>query len=337
MSGRYHTRKRKKKQIRRKLILLLVLLAAAAILAAVAYRLLDGRDIFGEDEFGDSAYGVVEIGGVRCRAKTRIKTYLFMGVDASGKAETQEEYDGTGQCDVLELVVIDQNADTYATLPINRDTITEVKSLRSDGSYIGTSEIQISLAHANGDGMEISCENTVDAVSNLLYGQTIDGYAALNMDSVSIINGMVGGVTVTVEDDFSQVDPSLKMGETITLTDSQALSFVRGRSSVGDGTNENRMKRQQQYLDSLRPILEEKAAADEGFVLDLYDALGDYMVTSLTGKDCSKLAKAMLSNEYLGEFQIEGTSAVGRLDYKEFTVDEDSLRDVVIDLFYERL
>lgn len=314
-----------------------IFLILFALLSAAAYYVIDRKQIFDDGEFGESNFRVVEINGVRCRPKTRMKTYLFMGIDASGPVETVETYQGTGQCDVLELIVIDQNANTYARLPINRDTITEVDSLKTDGTYIGTSKLQISLAHANGDGREISCENTVKAVSHLLYDQPIDGYVALNMDSVSIINHMAGGVTVTVEDDFSQADDSLVMGETVTLTDEQALHFVRSRMDVGDGTNEGRMRRQHEFLQNLEPIMREKASQDDGFVLELYDALQDYMVTTLSGKDCSKLAKAMLSNESLGELQIEGESSLDSYGYNQFIADDDSLADAVIELFYERV
>ena len=62
-----------------------------------------------------------------------------------------------------------------------------------------TTKTQIALAHANGDGMELSCENTVDAVSNMLYGIRIEGYISLNMDSIKILNHLAGGVPVTIE------------------------------------------------------------------------------------------------------------------------------------------
>jgi anionic cell wall polymer biosynthesis LytR-Cps2A-Psr (LCP) family protein len=265
-----------------------------------------------------------------------------MGIDMVGPAnddddEVGDDWGGSGQCDVLQLVVIDQNADTYAILPINRDTITAVDTVDEEGTYIGTSDVQIALAHGHGDGKEISCENTVNAVSNYLYGQEIDGYVALNIDSIQILNEMAGGVEVTIEDDFSQVDPSMEIGETITLTGEQAEYYVRSRINVADGTNENRMKRQSIYRDKLEQIYRQKMSEDETFVLDLYDALQDYMVTTFTKKDCSKLAKAMLKNESLGEVSIEGEITTGRFGYREFIPDADSLQEVIIQLFYEKV
>lgn len=52
------------------------------------------------------------------------------------------------------------------------------------------------------------------------------------MDGIVEMNDLLGGVTVTVEDDFSQVDSSLVMGKRVTLTGQQALTFVRSRRGV---------------------------------------------------------------------------------------------------------
>lgn len=337
MKKKYYSKSDKKK-LQRKIGLLLAVFIVIAIAAVILYRVLDKRQVFSEEDFEDGeAINAIEIGGEKYQPKTRIKTYLFMGIDATGKAEASEEYDGTGQCDVLQVVVVDQNADTYAVLPINRDTITEVKSLEDDGTYIASSEVQIALAHANGDGMEISCENTVDAVSNYLYGQKIDGYIALNMDGIKVINRLAGGVTVTIEDDFSETDPSLKMGETVTLSDDQAFHYVHDRMNVADGTNENRMKRQSAYMKGAEEIFRQKCAEDEQFVLDAYNELQDYMVTDMTQKDCSKLAKALTKNESLGELKIEGENSIDYLGYNQFIPDKDSLEEVVIQLFYNKI
>ena len=174
----------------------------------------------------------MDVGGVACTPKKNIRTYLFMGLDAQGETETVDEYVSTGQCDTLQLLVIDETDNTYTRLPLNRDTMTDVNSLDYDGTCLATSRLQLALAHASGDGGAISCENTVDAVSGLLYGQTIDGYASLNMDAIGVLNHLADGVTVTIEDDFSKADPSLKEGETVTLTDEQDVPDALARLRV---------------------------------------------------------------------------------------------------------
>lgn len=336
MSKKHYSQKEKRKLYRKLGLVcagIILILAAAAVLAKVVDQ--SEVPVKAEEAEEELPFGVVEINGIKCVPKNNIRTYLFMGLDSRGEAHAVEEYDGTGQCDVLELLILDRTAGTYTRLPINRDTMTDVKSLDEYGTYLATTRIQIALAHANGDGMEISCLNTVDAVSNLLYNQKIDGYASLNMDSIEVLNRLVGGVTVKIEDDFSQSDPSLTEGETVTLTDEQAMHFVHDRMNVGDGTNEGRMRRQSAYLAGLKPLLLEKYQEDNSFALSLFDELSAYMVTNLSRNDFINLAGMLAESKEQEPLKIEGTNAIGDLDFNEFTVDEDSLADVVIQLFYD--
>ena len=60
---------------------------------------------------------------------------------------------------------------------------------------------------------EASCENTLNAVENLLEGADIEYYVAMNMDAIGILNDALGGVTVTLEDDFTAADPTHAAGE----------------------------------------------------------------------------------------------------------------------------
>lgn len=329
---------KEKQAMFRKGVLIVLAIALVLVAVGVASQVVDRKTIAREEEETTQwPQDMVEINGIKCTPKKNIKSYLIMGLDSRGEAEATEEYDGTGQVDTLELVVVDYTANTYTRLPINRDTMTEVQSLDTDGTYLATTKMQLSLAHACGDGMEISCENTVDAVSNLLYGQTIDGYASLNMDAIEVLNHLAGGVTVTIEDDFSKADSTLVQGETVTLTDEQAMTYVRGRMDVGDGTNEGRMRRQTQFLSALKPILMEKCQADSSFALEIYDSLIPYMVTDQSRNDFIKLTASLIESEEQERLHIEGTNAVGDTGFNEFTVDEDSLADVVIQLFYDKV
>ena len=86
--------------------------------------------------------------------------------------------------------------------------MTQIRILGVTGEPAGTFTGQLALAHTYGSGEEDSCENTVLAVSNLLYGMEIDHYVSLTMDGVALLNDLVGGVTVEVLDDFSGIDDS---------------------------------------------------------------------------------------------------------------------------------
>jgi anionic cell wall polymer biosynthesis LytR-Cps2A-Psr (LCP) family protein len=186
-----------------------------------------------------------------------------------------------------------------------------------------------------GDGGAFSCENAVEAVSNYLGGVEIQSYIALGMSSIATINRLVDGVTVTIDDDFSATDPSLVKGETITLTDEQAETFVRARMSMTeDSSNEARMRRQQVFLDALRTQMLEKAKADAEYALFVYDSLEPEMVTNMNGKAFSRLVNGLTKCENQGPIEITGTIGMDDLGYATFVPDEDSVRDASIALYY---
>ena len=200
----------------------------------------------------------VTYNGVDYVQREGLQTWLLMGIDESGEAVGTESYIGGGQADLQMLLVIDHINKTWQILQLNRDSMVEVPVLGVTGKVIGTEFEQLTLAHSYGDGKKKSCQNTVTTVSNLFDGQKIDGYMALNMDAVAILNDMVGGVPVEITSDFSAVDPSLQEGTVVTLQGDQALTFVRTRKNVDDQTNLSRMARQRQYLAALQKQMEKQ-------------------------------------------------------------------------------
>lgn len=331
MTGRGYMDHKKKRTLKKQGIVLAILVALLIPGAFVLHAIDTHQTIQDKNGLDDD---VVEINGVACTPRNNLRIYLFMGIDDD--AEVGENYVTGGQCDTLQLLVVDQTENTYTRLPINRNTLTEVRSYDEEGEDLGTTVCQIAYAHAHGDGGgTLSCENTVEAVSTYLGGIDIDGYAALNMEGVALLNHLAGGVTVTIEDDFSRFDPSLVQGETIKLSDEQALHFVRGRMTVGDGKNESRMRRQEQYLEGLRSAMTEKVKADSGFAMEVYDTLQDVMVTDLTGKDFSRLANAMVTCESKGIVEIEGSIGEDSQGIATFEPDETSVDSARLTLFYQ--
>lgn len=272
------------------------------------------------------------------RAQDR-EAYLFIGVDNKGDLEEAEDTLGGGQSDVLLLLVIDHAKASYRVLQLDRDTMTQVTMIGfavggHSGSELGTKYMQLEFAHTYGDGREQSGENTVRAVSGLLYGAPIDGYAALLMDSIPLLNDMVGGVTVTVEDDLTALDPVLVQGQTVTLHGDEAMHFVRARRGVSDGTNISRMRRHRTYLHGFEQQLRAKIAEDPQFVLELYAGLSDYLVTDISSGTLSRVAQQCGGYENGGTLTLEGESRLGE-KLMEFYPDETALRALVLDLFYE--
>ena len=274
---------------------------------------------------------VITWNGVTYTSKQRVEAYLLMGIDVTGPVVSSPGNYNGGQADAQFLLVLDNEAQTWQMLRLNRDSMVDVPVLDLRGNVIGYERQQLALAHAYGDGTNNSCQNTVDAVSLLLGGQPIDGYAALNMDGIAPFNDAIGGVTVTITSDFTAVDPTLVEGETITLKGQQAMEFVRTRKDVDDQTNLARMERQRIYLEAMKPQL---LSLSDQEMLQAVEAVSDYLVSNIDSQTILELAKKAKSYQEMPELTIDGTNTIED-EHVAYILDEDSLQRVILELFYE--
>ena len=289
---------------------------------------IDYGKFYGPEEQKEITYD-----GSTYRQRSGLETYLIMGIDVKGKAVAVDSYEGGGQADVQMVLVVDDANKTWQVLQINRDTITKVPVLDVLGGVAAYADEQIALAHYYGNGRENSCENTALAVSMLLDDQPIDGYFALNMDAVGIVTDLVGGVTLTVTSDFSEIDPTLVQGEEVTLDGEKALTYVRSRHHIDDQTNIARMARQRQFLAALEEKLRQQ---DSQFAAEAYTALEDYMVTDIASGTAAKIGEKLKQYKQLDTLTIDGENIIEN-GYWAYHLDESSREATVLQLFYEKV
>ena len=270
--------------------------------------------------------------GVEYFPRQDVTVMLVLGIDQYGPAESSNYYRNKGSADSIMLLVFDEGDKSCTVLYLNRDTMVEMDVLGVKGEYAGTTYGQLALAHTYGTGLEDSCENVKNTLMNYLHGLTVDYYVAMNMDAIPILNDAVGGVTVTVTDDFSKVNPSITMGE-LTLQGDQVIDFVRTRKDVGDQKNVTRMERQKQYVDGFLQKLMKKEQENIDFIIQVYEQVAPYIVT-----DCSVTTLSGMLDRY-AEFSIkevvtpEGENLINDGHY-EFHTDEEKLDALLLRLFY---
>lgn len=273
----------------------------------------------------------ITVDGMDYFPRQDITVIMVLGIDETGPVVASESYNNTGEADMVALLVFDNQEKICDVICLNRDTMVEMPVLGVGGKNAGTRYGQLALSHTYGSGLKDSCENTRATVSNLLGGITIDYYVAMNMDAIAIVNDAVGGVTVNVTEDFSDVDPTITKGE-ITLMGDQAIHFVQTRKGVGDQKNISRIERQKEYMENFLIAFRAKGD-DEVFVLETYDAVSPYMVTDCTSKTMTSLL-SRYGDYALGDMISPAGENVMGEQYYEFHVDEEQLRKLVVDLFY---
>lgn len=311
----------------------------AAVLLLVLILLYSGLRILEATILNSGSYGEPQIvsktitrDGIDYYPRRDITVMMLLGIDQAGPVEDSGVFTNPGTSDAVMLLIFDEKNETWSILQLNRDTMMDIPVLGLGGKEAGTIFAQLALAHTYGSGLEDSCLNTRKAVSNFLGGISIDYYISMNMDAVAIVNDAVGGVTVTVTDDFSDVDPTLTMGQ-VTLRGEQALSFVRDRQNVGDQKHVSRMERHREYMEGFTEALGEKLKEGTGFVVETYSAVAPYLVSDCPISSLTAMIERYQDYQFTGVITPEGQSTVGR-QYYEFYADEQKLDELVIDLFY---
>ena len=293
------------------------------------------RNQEGVVEADDADSEGVYYNGSRYLPKKNLETLLLIGEDKFLNQQEEESYVNTKQADFLLLLIMDKENGTCQVLQLNRDTMTQIESYGVAGESAGTYEGQLALAHTYGSGGQDSCRYQAIAVSNLLYGVSIDHFCSVTMDAVAVINDAVGGVSVQVMDDMTMVDPSFVQGETVTLEGEQALKYVRNRKELDDTTNLHRMERQRQYMQALYEKLMACVDGDAGFTAKLLLAVNDYVTSDCSVTQLQELADFLTACDMPDIDTIDGENVKGE-EFMEFYPDEDQLRQYVMDHFYTK-
>ena len=327
------------------MLILFVALILAMIVFGIGLKIFENHmpepviseDGFLMDEQSEelAALGSLKLNGNIYSYYHDFETYLIMGTDKTGA--DSKVYQGS-MSDFLMLVIVDKTDNNYSFLPINRDTMSEVRLIQDDGTGVATAELQLCTAHWYGGNAEQSCANTVESISKLFGGLKINGYYAIPMDAIPKLNHSVGGVTVTLLEDFQDIDHQMKKGETLALSDEQAYRYIHDRYGVGDEKNTSRMKRQQQYMEAFFTKAKEKAKSDKAYVGQLFREFEQTATTNLTAKKISGLTNRLIKGTQKGFFEIKGTSKIGKalgdgIDHAEFYPDKESIIDVMTKIY----
>lgn len=281
--------------------------------------------------------GILYRNGKKYRYNENIITILCMGIDTTSDAFLEGgEIRKGGQSDANFLLALDGANQKIRVIAIPRDTMTEIDFYDVYGKYYDSGEGHLALQYAYGGGGPKSCELMKKAVSNLMYQLPIHAYVSVNMKAIALLNDQVGGVTVTIADEYAaSLDPAWNLGEAVTLTGQQAVDYVRQRDTNVDFSAQARLQRQKQYLLAFMGQALNAIRGDLTLPVGLYQSAADYMVTDLGVNEVVYLATEAVNYSFDENsfYVLEGESVKGSL-YEEFYVDEAALQELILEIFY---
>ncbi|MFD5784833.1 LCP family protein [Streptomyces sp. NPDC126933] len=225
------------------------------------------------------------------------KNILLLGSDSrSGDNGKYGRDDGGSQrSDTTILLHLAADRQSATAISIPRDLMVDIPScLKSDGTRSGAQFAQFNWAFEFGGA---AC--TIRTIEKLT-GIRVDHHMVIDFSGFKDMVNAVDGVEVCLKEpvDDEQAHLELPAGRT-NLNGEQALGFVRARHGIGDGSDTQRMDRQQRFLGALF-----KKVQSDGVLLNptrLYPVL-DAATKSLTTdpglsslKDLYDLARSMRS------------------------------------------
>jgi len=323
---------------------LVICLVGASVLLVVLFGLINDSNDKTEELINNTDVGSAQnspydndvdnqilYNGEQYVLKEQLDIYLMIGIDQMLEGDTSRL--DSHQADFLALIILDTENNSFQILHLNRDTMTDIPMIDNAGMSQGSMYGQIAMAHCFGGFDKARCMNTVNTVENLLYGIEIDHYISITMDAVAILNDSIGGVTLQLLDDFTELDPTYTKDAVVTLTGKQALSYVRERMSK-DGSNLTRMKRQQQYIGALFDTYAGSEEKEHESSMETLLKVNEYMTSDCTINQLDSLSKRMKEYSYEGIQTLEGEAVAGE-EYMEYYLDEAATQARVIELFYE--
>lgn len=317
----------------RGLVIFCLLLVLVVTILFCGLRIFEAVVLFPDSgETGEVATKTITRDGVKYFPRQDITVMMVLGIDQHGPVESSNYYRNEGSADSIMLLIFDETNEECTVLYLNRDTMVDMDVLGVKGEYAGTLYGQLALSHTYGQGLNDSAENVKSTIMKFLPGASIDYYMAMNMDAIPILNDAVGGVTVTVVDDFSKVNPSITMGE-VTLQGDQVIDFVRRRKDVGDQKNVTRMARQREYVNNFLEALYKKEHEDIDFLVNVYEQVAPYIVTDCSVNTLSGMLDRYVDYEVKEVVSPEGENIIVDGHY-EFHTDEEALDRLIVRLFY---
>lgn len=301
-----------------------IVCAAAVIVGAAFWNIAQNRAAEPKAIPNQQTKDTVWYQGKEYQYNKELHNILFMGIDTQEILEPQETPGTAGQADSILLLSLNQTDHTVNILQISRDTMTDVDLYSVTGERYDTVHAQIATQYAYSNGGKNGNWAMKKTVSKLLYDLPIDNCVAVNIESIPEITDLLGGVPIRFTEDYTKIDPSFVTGTAVTLSGRQAERFVRYRDTSATGSNNDRMKRQSQYIPAMLDVLKQTGSKK---LLQIQK----YMITDLDKSDYSRLKEYDLSEHPI--YTVPGTVQQGE-KYEEFVADDEGLYDLVMSLFY---
>lgn len=201
---------------------------------------------------------------------------LIIGTDTRAGSDaaygSQNDSSGYGNSDVMILMNISADNKVVSMTSFPRDLMVPIPACHDPQT--GKDYPAQAVGQINSAMMEAGPGCAVDTV-NQLTGLQVDHFMVADFNAVKDLSNTIGGVPVCVTAPINDPLSGLKLpAGTSTIQGEMALSFLRSRHGVGDGSDLSRIKSQQEFLASLaRKVKSDGTLTDVPKLLSIADTI----------------------------------------------------------------
>ena len=267
--------------------------------------------------------------GERWRYNSRLTTVLLLGVDTvQPEGSNPNDFGSNGRADAIVLLVMDPDTQTIQPILMSRDTIARVDVYTRDREFMFSGDMQIAMQYSVGDSHERSCYLMKKAVSRALLELPIDSCCAVTMDGIAAAVEHLGGIGLTIPEDWTDIDPDYTAGAVVTLDAAKTERLLRHRDLEAVGSNETRMERIGWFLTQMAASLSSSELQELAVVLE------PFVQSDLSAETMDALTSYTLRQELL---HIPGTITPDDDGiFEEFHIDQAQLKQLLLSVFYRK-
>lgn len=290
--------------------------------------------VSGTDEF---TYETVIYGDEEYHYRENMINILCLGIDKEEPMAVRNDADSSmGQADAVFVLSMDLEEKKIRIILVPRDTMVTLQMYRVDGEYMGEREGQITLQYAYGDGQSLSATQMAKQVSSVMGNLPIHAYLAVNVRSLWVLNDVIGGVDVVMDEDYTEFNPAFVKGETVHLSGNALDNFLRKRDKRDPNGAYTRMHRMKLYMRAFFEQAKDAVKEDMTLPVKMLSLLENDIATSVTVDEAVYLVTEAMKCSFRLEdmYTLPGDNQLIN-GYMEYHLDEAGVQELMIDLFYD--
>ncbi len=265
------------------------------------------------------------------KRKSGIYTLMMLGVDIR-QSDVETGINTIGQSDAIMLALMDTNTKCIHVISFPRDIMADNPYTELDVRQ----EVQTTLLYTYAGGGDAGCQAVEEAVSAQCFGLPIHGYAEMTLLAIPALNDAVGGVTVTIPEDLTVLNPAFVAGQTILLQGDLATEYLHCRNIYTEQSSLERTGRHKEYVANYLTAF--KAAWKKQPLLPwkLWNIMKENGNSDLTPAELWYLGWNF-HNVTVDDVTLQtlDVNVAREGNYEEYYVDKTKVQEMFVDLLYE--